>query len=92
MKNRENENQKNSKPCQWSPELQELTRNVLENLPIPSFAKGYTIVKSLENGHGKIDIIDALNYQYVIRRIETNEIMFRYHSIEDLLYSGWVID
>ncbi|MCZ8344401.1 MAG: hypothetical protein O9301_15310 [Leptospira sp.] len=87
-----NENQKNGNPCPWSPELQELTRNVLENLPIPSFAKGYTIVKSLGHGHGKIDVNDALNYQYVIRKIETNEIIFRFQSIEDLLHSGWAID
>lgn len=84
------ENEDNLHP--WSESLKTLTKEVLNELPIPSFLKGYCILKSANHQHGKISIQDAISYRYNIQNIESNQLIVSFESVDDLIQAGWVVD
>jgi len=76
----------------WSSTLQEITRDCLFQMPVASFYRGYTILKSLEGEYGRILLSDAISFQYTIRKMESDEILIQFSSIDELLAAGWALD
>jgi hypothetical protein len=76
----------------WSDSLKSLTKEVLRELPIPSFMKGYCVLKSLGRKHGKISLEDAIAYRWQIKDIETDELIVSFDSLDELIDAGWVVD
>jgi hypothetical protein len=76
----------------WSDSLKSLTKETLHELPIPSFIKGYCVVKSLAREYGKISLGDAFAFRYVIKDIDTDEVIVRFDNLDDLIHAGWVVD
>jgi hypothetical protein len=76
----------------YSQELKDLTYRVIDQVEISSFYRNFTILKNIEKGFGKLDMIDAINYKYEIKDMESNQIIETYSTLDDLIRDGWVID
>jgi len=76
----------------WSEELVNTTKHVLNNLPIASFLNGHCIVKSLGHQFGKISLEDAIAYTYQIRDIDSDVLLYSFDTLDDLIEAGWVVD
>jgi hypothetical protein len=50
------------------------------------------VLKNKEKGLGKLDMIDAINYKYEIKDMDTNLIKAIYSTLDDLIQDGWVLD
>lgn len=80
------------KKSEYSQELKDLTYRVIDQVEIASFYRNYTVLKNSEKGFGKLDMIDAINYKYEIKDMETNQIKFCYATLDKLIQDGWVLD
>ena len=87
-----NANYKQDNFPMWSDSLKSLTKDVLNDLPIPDFMKGYCILKSIDRKYGKITLDDAIGYIYNIRKIDSDELIVSFKSLDDLIEAGWVAD
>jgi len=85
-------NDKGGSDLPWSDSLIQFTKDVLNELPIPAFMKGYCILKSIDRKYGKITLEDAIGYRYNIKNIDNDELIVKYDSLDDLLKAGWVAD
>ncbi|MGJ4733691.1 hypothetical protein [Leptospira levettii] len=84
---------KDSLPNQWSSTLQDQTRYVLEHLPISSFLRdGYCILKSRNHEFGRISLDDAISYQYKIKNMDVEELIYSFDTLNELIDAGWVVD
>lgn len=80
-------------PNQWSSTLQDQTRYVLEHLPPSSFLRdGYCILKSINHEYGRISLDDAISYQYKIKHMDVEELIYSFDTLNELIEAGWVVD
>ena len=82
----------------WSKETKELTRQILDDVDIVAFGtsmngknKGCNM-KHVDRKSGYISLNNALDYNWIIQDLETEETLGEYSSIDELLNNGWVVD
>ena len=76
----------------YSQELKETTYRAIDQVEISFFYHNYAVLKNKEKGLGKLDMIDAINYKYEIKDVDTNLIKAIYSTLDDLIQDGWVLD
>ncbi|WP_135354997.1 hypothetical protein [Leptospira ryugenii] len=84
---------KNQLPNPWSESLQDQTRYVLNQLPISSFLKdGHCILKSIHHEYGRISLDDAISYNYRIKDMDAEKVIYSFATLDELIEAGWVVD
>ncbi len=79
----------------WSKELQDSTREALENYSMQALNGKCYMKKWLEKGScsGIISVFDILNSNWIIKNTDDkSEILATYESIDELIADGWVLD
>jgi hypothetical protein len=71
---------------------QKLTIQILNDLPIESFFQGYIILKSESGKFAKMTLSDALNYDWTLRSLKTEEIIQKFDTVYEIIESGWIVD
>lgn len=86
----------NSNPSKntYSKSAQELTLRILDDMPVSSFFRGYCVLKYSGNeySHGRILLTDAMNYNAIVRDMDSDKVLVTYDSFKDMVEDGWVVD